>query len=376
MKKLLLLLSFIIVFSSVWCQYTLRIVLNNVATKKEDAVYVAGTFNNWNARDEAYKLKPFGTSRRVLVLKDLPAVKYEFKFTRGAMNKWEATAKGEFVPNHEVALNNDTTIEFSIAGWEDDFPEKPKPNTATAQVHVIDTAFAMPQLNRKRRIWAYLPKDYQASGKKYPVIYMHDGQNLFNEQTAGFGEWGIDEALDTLMKKYNKEVIVIGIDHGGDKRMTEYNPFDNAKFGKGEGEAYVEFLVKTLKPFIDKNYRTLKDSAHTFIAGSSMGGLISLYAVAKYPNTFGGAGIFSPAFWVAPQLFDEIAKASFGTHRKLFFYAGGKESETMVSDMDRMIDVIKKKHNYDITRLVDPIAKHNEAAWRKKFPYFFEFITE
>ncbi len=146
-------------------QYTLRIMVNNVAAKKQDDIYVAGSFNNWNPKDEKYKLKPFGITRRGIVLKDIPAGKYEFKFTRGSFDKVETTAKGADVKNHEINLNADVSQEFTIPGWKDDYPERPKPYTATAQVKIVDSAFLIPQLNRTRRIWAYLPKDYATSKK-------------------------------------------------------------------------------------------------------------------------------------------------------------------------------------------------------------------
>lgn len=374
MKRLILAIFCIASFVSSDAQYTLRLVVNEVGAKKLDDIYVAGNFNNWNPRDEKYKLKPFGTTRRAIILKDVAAGKYEFKFTRGSFDKVETTAKGEDISNHEITVKEDVAENFNIAGWKDDYPDKPKPNTATAQVKILDTAFAIPQLNRKRRIWAYLPKSYATSTKKYPVIYMHDGQNLFNEQTAPFGEWGIDETLDTLTRLTGKEAIIIGIDNGGDKRMTEYNPYD-FRNGKGEGSQYVDFLATTLKPFIDKKFRTLKDSSHTFVAGSSMGGLISMYALVKYPNIFGGAGIFSPAFWTAPAIYDEVAKADFGRAMKRFyFYAGGKESEAMVPDMDKMISTVEKKGNYETRRLMNPLGKNNEATWRKEFVDFYQFI--
>ncbi len=375
MKKILFLLTSFFVLKKLEAQYTLRLMVDTVAAKKQDDIYVAGSFNKWNPKDEKYKLKPFGTSRRGIVLKDIPAGKYEFKFTRGSFNKVETTAKGEDVANHEITLNEDASQQFTIPGWKDDYPERPKPYTATAQVKIVDTAFLIPQLNRTRRIWAYLPKDYAAGKKKYQVIYMQDGQNLFNEQTAAFGEWGIDETLDTLIEQGGKGAIVIGIDNGREKRMNEYNPYDHKDYGKGEGNEYVDFLALTLKPFIDKKYRTLKDSAHTFIAGSSMGGLISLYAVVKYPKVFGGAGIFSPALWTSPKIYDDVAMAKWGiSFRRFYFYGGGAESETMVRDMNKMIATIEKKGHYETQRVVSPIGKHNEATWGKEFPHFYKFI--
>lgn len=356
-------------------QYTLRIMVNNVAAKKQDDIYVAGSFNNWNPKDEKYKLKPFGTTRRGIVLKELPAGKYEFKFTRGSFDKVETTAKGADVKNHEINLNEDVSQEFAIPGWKDDYPERPKPYTATAQVKVVDSAFPIPQLNRTRRIWAYVPKDYATSKKRYPVIYMQDGQNLFNEQTAAFGEWKIDETLDSLIEHGSKGAIIIGIDNGGEKRLTEYNPYDHKNYGKGEGNEYVDFLALTLKPFIDKKYRTLKDSVHTFVAGSSMGALISLYAVVKYPDVFGGAGIFSPAFEPAPKIYDDVAMAKWGNaFRRFYFYAGGKESETMVPDLNKMLATVEKKGHYETRRVLSPVGKHNEAAWAHEFAFFYKFL--
>ena len=375
MKYLLLLFTAFLVASISNAQYTLRLIVNQVATKKQDDIYVAGSFNGWNPKDEKYKLKPIGTYRRGVVLKDIAAGSYEFKFTRGSFEKVETTAKGEDIPNHGITIKEDMSEDFNIAGWKDDYPDKPKPNTATAQVRIIDTAFLIPQLNRTRRVWAYLPKGYATGTKKYPVIYMQDGQNLFNEQTAPYGEWGVDEAIDSISKKTRKEAIIIGIDHGGDKRMNEYNPFDHKQYGKGEGKEYVDFLALTLKPFVDKKFRTLKDSAHTFVAGSSMGGLISMYAVVKYPNLFGGVGVFSPAFWTAPAIYDTVTTANWGRgFKRFYFYAGGKESDAMVPDMDRMINVVENKGNYETLRVVNPIAKHNEAAWRKEFANFYNFI--
>ena len=373
MKKLLICLYFATISSILFSQYTVRLVVTDIATRKLDDIYVAGSFNDWKAGESAYKLKPLGT-RRDIVLNNIPAGKYQFKFTRGNWDKVETTAKGEDIENREVDVETDTSLNLSILGWKDDYPVKPRLNTATAQVHVIDTAFFMPQLNRTRRIWIYLPKSYGLSKTKcYPVLYMQDGQNLFNEQTAPFGEWGVDECLDTLQPKAG-ECIVVGIDNGGDKRMTEYNPYDNDKYGKGEGKQYVDFMVKTLKPYIDSNYRTVKDMQHTFVAGSSLGALISLYAVMQYPQVFSKAGVFSPAFWFEPKMYDDMQKENFTARPQFYFYAGGSESETMVSYMQKMEKIINEKNCCDIVQYVSPTAQHNETYWRKYFPAFYEWL--
>ena len=128
---------------------------------------------------------------------------------------------------------------------------------------------------------------------------------------------------------------------------------------KGEGAAYTEFLVKTLKPFIDSKYRTKKGRDYTFIAGSSMGALVSEYAILKYPDVFSAAGMFSPAFWIAPNLYTEAEKADTKLLSRFFFYAGSKESNTMVNDVNRMYDLIRKNdnHQYEVNRLINPFGR-------------------
>ncbi|MCE3282774.1 MAG: alpha-dextrin endo,6-alpha-glucosidase [Chitinophagaceae bacterium] len=382
MKKHLLLFVLLLVTFAGYTQYTLKLVVTstpkptvNVAQRAAEPIYVAGNFNNWAARDEMFKLKPLGT-RLSILLKDIPAGMYAFKFTRGDWSKVETTGDGRDIADRIVEVKGDMTVEFAIEGWKDDYPDKPKPYTASPQVKIIDTAFNIPQLDRKRRVWVYLPKGYLTAKTTYPVLYMHDGQNLFNEQTAPFGEWGVDEAMDSMQKLTGKEMIVVGIDHGGDKRMSEYNPYDHKQYGKGEGDKYLEFLATTLKPYIDQKYRTKQDAANTHIAGSSMGGLISLYAVVKYPQVFGSAGVFSPAFWTAPDLFSAVEKVDWSTTRpKVYFYAGAKEGTTMVPDMKRMVTIVEGKKGANVVSVVNPLGQHNEPAWRKQFPNFFRFIN-
>lgn len=367
----------VFIVSNVFSQYALKLVVTDVATSSKDEIYVAGSFNNWDAGSHLYKLKPFGPGRKLIVIKDIPAGKVEFKFSRGNWDKVETDAKGYDIPNRVVEVNDDVTVNCAIAGWKDDFPDKPIPNTATANVSIMDTAFFIPQLNRYRRIWIYLPASYHLTkGKRYPVLYMNDGQNLFNLQTAPFGEWGVDEALDSLQRKSGREAIVVGIDHGGNKRLNEYNPFDNDSFGVGEGKRYAAFLAETLKPYIDKNYRTLSDVGHTYIAGSSMGGLISLYTVVAYPNVFGAAGVFSPAFWTSPPIFKTVSDAKWNSAKRFYFYAGGKEAKPMQKDMEKMIKVLQTKTNYEVVSSIDPLADHNEAAWRKEFPAFYLWLMK
>lgn len=258
---------------------------------------------------------------------------------------------------------------------KDNAPQQDKKHTASVNVHVISESFDMPQLGRQRRIWIYLPPDYEKSGKKYSVIYMHDGQNLFDAYTSGYGEWGIDEIMDNLPDA--GQSIIVGIDHGGDKRITEYDPYDS-KFGKGVGADYVDFLVKTLKPYIDKNYRTKKNAKNTTIAGSSMGGLISMYAVLKYPDVFGAGGMFSPAFWIAPQIYDLAQQQALPSSTRFYFVCGDAESDSMVADMKKMTAIIQTKGLKDnnMATVVMPGEEHNEKQWNKDFPAFYNWLIK
>jgi predicted alpha/beta superfamily hydrolase len=375
MKKLFFLFG-VVLSTQASAQFTVRLIVTDVATRKNDDVYVAGNFNNWNPKDENYKLKPFGGSRKSIVIKDLAAGSYAFKFTRGGGDKWETTGDGRDIADRLIEVNEDLSKEFTVAGWKDDYPEVPKKYTASPQVRIIDTAFNMPQLGRKRKVWVYLPKGYATSSKIYPVLYMHDGQNLFNEQTAPFGEWGVDEALDSLQQKTGKECIVVGIDNGGMKRMTEYNPYDNAKEGKGEGNQYIEFIVKTLKPYIDSKYKTKKGPENTFIAGSSMGGLISFYAMLKYPDVFSAGGIFSPSFWIAPEVFTDAEKFTTTATQmpRFYMYAGKMEPANMVTNNEKMAELLKKNQRYSIRLITDPLGRHSEKTWRQEFPSFYMWL--
>src|SRR3712207_4115220 len=132
----------------------------------------------------------------------------------------------------------------------------------------LDTAFAMPQLGRTRRVWIYLPPDYATSSKRYPVLYMHDGQNVFDAATSYAGEWGVDEALDSLHAAGDHGAIVVAVDNGHQQRMNEYSPWKHPQAGGGEGDGYVDFLALTLKPYVDARYRTRPDAASTGIMGS------------------------------------------------------------------------------------------------------------
>ncbi len=335
-------------------------------------IYLAGSFNGWNPQNEAFKFQRDEKEQYYITIKLAPG-EYEYKVTRGGWDKVECKKGGAGMENRKLRVESEASFTLDIEEWQDRFPSRPKLSSASKNVRVIDTAFLIPQLKRTRKVWIYLPPDYSSSGKRYPVLYMHDGQNLFDESTAFAGEWGVDEFMDTTMIR---KAIVVGVDHGGQKRINEYSPYDMERFGKAEGKEYAAFLVKTLKPYIDKNFRTLKDKKNTFIAGSSMGGLISMYAVIKYPGVFGGVGVFSPAFWVAPKIFSDMKEKGKNVNSKIYFYAGKLEGETMVPDMLKAFEKMAKVSKSKMVSVIRDEGKHNEARWRVEFPAFYEWVSK
>lgn len=380
-RRTTILINFLIVCLYLSAQNTIRFEIKSLPSydSSNSEIYIAGSFNAWNPQDKNFEFNKGASGNYFLDIK-LNKGSYEYKITRGGWDKVECQSSGADITNRILKINGDTTIEIKIEGWKDNFASAvvQRKHTAGKNVHIIDTAFLIPQLNRTRRIWVYLPDGYGTSTKRYPVLYMHDGQNVFDDATSFAGEWGADECLDTMKQK----CIIVAIDNGGNKRLNEYCPYDfsltgiaaNYPSNKGEGNEYVDFIVKTLKPFIDKKYRTFTDKNHTFICGSSMGGLISMYAVLKYPDVFGGAGVFSPAFWVAPKIFDDIKTKGEKVNSKIYFYCGSQESEHMEPDMMRVYDEMKKVSKSKLKTVVNPEGKHNEPTWRKEFPKFYSWL--
>ena len=373
-----------IVFTScLAAQQKIRIEINAFPpnTPTNSSIFIAGNFNGWNPQHKNFQFQK--NEKGYFLELSLSTGSYDYKITRGGWDTVECTKDGKDIGNRTLKVDADVKVEVSVDGWKDLFSSSlmAKKSTANKNVRIIDTAFFIPQLNRKRRVWVYLPPSYNNSTQKYPVLYMHDGQNVFDDATSFAGEWGVDEAMDTLGLK-TKECIVVGIDNGGDKRLNEYCPYDfdlngigtNNKTNVGEGGKYVDFLVKTLKPFIDKKYRTIKGKNNTFTAGSSMGGLISLYAVLKYPKVFAGAGVFSPAFWVGPKIFDEIKAKGKKVKTKIYFYAGDEEGETMVPMTIRAFNEMHRVSKSQMCEVIRSGGKHNEARWRIEFPLFYEWL--
>ncbi len=379
MLKSTLAVSALLAVSFLAAQTTVRLEIKSLPAYHAtgSSIYAAGSFNGWNPQDEQYKFNKDDKGNYFLDLK-LASGKYEYKITRGGWDKVECKKGGAGIENRVMTIAANATISLDIEEWADRFATAARKSTASKNVKIIDTAFFIPQLNRVRRVLIYLPENYSNSKSRYPVLYIHDGQNVFDDATSFAGEWGVDEFLDSSKVK---QCIVVAIDNGGNKRLNEYSPYDftlnplKPKENKGEGSQYVDFLAKTLKPFIDKKYRTLKDKKNTFITGSSMGGLISFYAILKYPKVFGGAGIFSPSVWICKEdLLSLIKTIGKKVNSKIYFYCGKLEGPGMVTDMLKAFEELAATSKSKMTVVIRDDGKHNEPTWRKEFPAFYFWL--
>lgn len=232
----------------------------------------------------------------------------------------------------------------------------------------------------KRRAYIYLPDFYDADpDRRYPVLYMFDGHNVFFDSDAAFGKsWG----MNRYMGWSKKNLIIVAVEcnqQGG--RLSEYSPvsFENGSLGKieGKGRVYMDWLTEELKPFIDSAYRTLPDRTNTFICGSSMGGLMALYAVLYYNNTFGRAACLSPSLWVAPgQMKKLIKKSTPAEDTRIYMDYGSEELNNHSENREILQAAVELLVRKDISlgfRVV-PGGSHCEASWEKQIPIFMDWL--
>jgi predicted alpha/beta superfamily hydrolase len=262
-------------------------------------------------------------------------------------------------------------------GWRD-YPgeQDPGEHTVVGTVKVREE-FESPQLGNRRDIFVYLPPSYRRGERRYPVIYMHDGQNLFDQATSFGEEWGVDQTLEEAAGE-GLEAIVVGIPNAGSERLNEYSPWREEKHrAGGKGDLYLDFLVHTLKPVIDRDFRTRPERKSTGIAGSSMGGLISLYAFFRHPDVFGFTGVMSPALWFGGRkVFDYVENAPH-IPGKIYLDVGTMEGEEELRDVQRLKDILARKgyrKGRELLFFVEMGGVHNEAAWARRLRRELHFL--
>ncbi|MBE6924215.1 MAG: alpha/beta hydrolase [Ruminococcaceae bacterium] len=248
---------------------------------------------------------------------------------------------------------------------------------------VIKWNVTIPKLTgeQTRQAYIYLPDSYDTDkDKRYPVMYMFDGHNVFFDEDATFGKsWGMNK----YMQETGKELIIVGVEcnHEGNGRIIEYSPFnyENSTMGKikGKGSIYMNWLVKTLKPYIDATYRTLPERENTIIAGSSMGGLMALYAVSVFNHVFQRAACLSPSLWIAPgKVLEMVARARIKNDTCIYMDYGSLEMFNHAANAESLISsghlLLTKRVNLAF-RIV-PGGTHSEASWEQQIPIFMDCL--
>jgi predicted alpha/beta superfamily hydrolase len=235
-----------------------------------------------------------------------------------------------------------------------------------------------PQLHNRRDVYVYLPPSYGAAGdRRYPVLYMHDGQNLFDPALSFSGAWRVDLAMQTAAR-LGFEAVVVGVSNMGGSRLDEYAPFfDESVGGGGAADLYVDFLLHTLKPMIDAQFRTRPEPAATGILGSSMGGLVSLYAFFREPHAFGACGVLSPALWFGKRAILPFVEAAEPAPGRIWLDVGTAEGARTVHNVRLLRELLLRKgyvEGESLRVMIAAGAAHNEAAWGRRIKKAIPFL--
>ena len=219
-------------------------------TPLNDDLYVAGSFNNWQPNDPKYKFQKltYSVYKASFIL---PYGTHSYKITRGSWEMGEANSDGSFAANRNLVVSSvSQTLNIIVYNWDDMTGR----HTASGNVHILDRVFSYPQFSKIKKIWVYLPPDYYTTTKTYPVFYMHDAQNLFDDLYSFAGEWQVDEAMESFFNRQKQTSIVVGIENTVD-RISELTPYSNVQYGGGKGDLYLDFILKNVKPYVDSVFR-------------------------------------------------------------------------------------------------------------------------
>lgn len=253
-----------------------------------------------------------------------------------------------------------------------------------------------PQLHNRRHVMVYLPPSYFHSDRRYAVLYMQDGQNLFDNATSYAGEWGVDETMERLAYQDGLEAIVVGIPNMGMQRVHEYSPFVDPHLGGGHGNEYLDFITQTIKPLVDRDFRTLPGRRYTGIMGSSMGGLISLYGFFRHREVFGYTGVMSPSLWFGGgAIYDYVSAAGYHPG-KIYLDVGTRElgesqnpdrgghraarSRQYYASVRKLKGILIRmgyRPIWDLLHIEEKWAGHSESSWARRLPLAIRFfLTE
>ncbi|MGD9548808.1 MAG: alpha/beta hydrolase [Candidatus Krumholzibacteriia bacterium] len=350
------------------------------------AVHIAGDFQGWDpgAPDCRLVREADGLHRITL---DLPAGgAIGFKFTLGHWGVVEKGPGGEEIPNRTLTVSASGKHRFTVASWA----SNPAPALReSSRTGTIET-FTVPEFLEGRRVWAYLPPGYAAEpGREYPVLYMFDGQNLFDAAAGFAGEWRVDETCEDLITAGRmRPVIVVGMENGGRDRIREYTPWADPRRGGGGGEDHLEAVITTLMPAVAARYRVLAGPEHTGLAGSSLGGLMALYGGLSRPDVFGLVGAFSTTVHWAGYRLTSWTPGRAASPLKVYLDMGDRESGSRedtdgngvadpFDDLRRMqaaLEGLGLIPGVDLMAVEDAGGIHNESAWARRLPGALIFL--
>jgi len=348
--------------------YTLQVTVPR-STPAADVVYVAGDFQGWNPGANALVKQPSGVWQVTLTFVGTGPASIQCKFTRGAWTNVEKGYDGEEIANRSLTVADGGTYLLKVQSWAD-------LGTITGDVR----SFTYAPFLGGRKCWVYLPPGYDASTDRYPVLYMHDGQNLFDVRTSFAGEWHVDETCDqSIAAAQVPPMIVVGIENGPN-RIAEYTPWPDANYaGSGAGDAYLIAVRDVLVPYVEATYRTRTGAASRWMCGSSLGGLISAYAGYAYDATWSRIAPMSPSYWWDNQHMASFAQAH-GKPKLLRFYQdiGTSEGASAVTDLRSMRDVALAQGfvlGSDLQHVEQAGGTHSEYYWAQRFPGMLQFLT-
>ena len=339
-------------------------------------VFITGNFNQWNPRDKNFELSKTEENTYTIEIEDKKLPKLiEYKYSKGGWENVEIDRFGNITPNRKILKSAKKSLD-AVEKWRINWA--PFKSEFFPIAEIISEKFFIPQLNRTRKIWALLPHDYRETEKTYPVLYLQDAQNLFNEGSP-FGNWEIDQKMSILTEYGRGNVIIIAIENGSEDRIKEYVLDNESITQNAEGKKYIRFLADTLKPYVDSVYRTKPEREFTGIGGSSLGGLISIYSGFLYPEVYSKLMIFSPSLWINPE--NNYPQMNFKNPYdiKVYMYGGEKEGSEMTERIHLFEETMEGWENslslqFSFKISINPEGRHQEFYWSQEFPRAMEWL--
>lgn len=352
-------------------------------TPAESKVHIAGDFQGWDPGSAAHELTRQDDGRYAITLEFDIGTSIAFKFTRGSWAFVEKGPAGEELDNRTLTIEGSSTQELTVVRWADG---SPPPTTIVGDVSTI----TVPGFLDDRRVWLYLPPGYDTDTEtRYPVLYMFDGQNVFDTATSFAGEWQVDETLeDGIAAGDLRPIIVVAVDNSAE-RIPEYTPWPDDQYGGGEADEHLQAFTDVLVPYIDQTYRTIAEPASRAIAGGSLGGLMALYVAYEHDDLFGLSAAISPSLWWDEQHMRMHAEAAGKPSVRIYMDMGTLEEDTTVDEdpqngIDDNIDYLRAMQDVmegqgfalgvDFQVVEAEGHRHRETYWAMRFPDVLAFL--